>query len=309
VQATQGRQGRQKKRWVRLALIAGAFAVPVSVRAAMALQATHAVTSPGPHDFAGVSAAKTRDVMSGASAVTAASPQADLIAAGQALFESTTLARHGESCATCHSNGTANASAGTIVHPLVPGDFFGPRDPISLIGVGQTAPYRWAGDVPTLEEMVTKTVVGFFKDGATQPKSETAKQVAALVAYLNSIKAPQTAFDLGTLSPAALRGQEVFEGKGQCMSCHGGPLLTDNKPHNTGVPQTPGGTDPGALTLPGAFNTPALRDLRNSAPYMHNGVIADLRQVVEFYNSRSTIAPLQLTPQEINDLVAYLEAL
>ena len=42
---------------------------------------------------------------------------------------------------------------------------------------------------------------------------------------------------------------------------------------------------------------------------MHNGVFNTLREVVDFYNSRSSIAPLRLTPAEIDDLVAYLEAL
>ena len=49
--------------------------------------------------------------------------------------------------------------------------------------------------------------------------------------------------------------------------------------------------------------------MRNTAPYMHNGSLATLRDVVDFYNRRSSTAPLRLTQSEINDLVAYLESL
>ena len=106
-----------------------------------------------------------------------------------------------------------------------------------------------------------------------------------------------------------MRGEVLFQGKGACIACHGGPLFTDDKMHNTHVPNVPGWDDPGAANPPGAFNTPTLRDIRNSAPYMHNGVFNTLREVVDFYNSRSSIAPLHLTPDEIDDLVAYMEAL
>ena len=57
------------------------------------------------------------------------------------------------------------------------------------------------------------------------------------------------------------------------------------------------------------INTPQMRDLRNTAPYMHNGAFATLEEVVRFYNTQSTLAPLNLKPDEISDLVAYLESL
>jgi cytochrome c peroxidase len=305
------------KRWLKVGLVAAALLIPVGLRAAAALNASTAAMHPDygatksddPHEMRRIPAAQANRVRAAVDAVDASTSQAELIAAGKALFESNTLSKHGESCATCHPSGAVNPSTGMIIHPRSPTDFKGPRRPFSLVGVGKTGPYRWGGDIPTLQDMATSTVLGFFKDGATQPTSVTAKQVAALVAYLNSIEAPQTAFDLGTLSPAALRGQRLFEDKGQCMSCHGGPLFTDNKAHDTGVPRSPGATDSGSPVDPGAFNTPALRDLANSAPYMHNGVFTDLRQVVEFYNTTSNIAPLHLTPQEIDDMVAYLESL
>jgi cytochrome c peroxidase len=236
-------------------------------------------------------------------------PEADLVARGRGLFRSSAVAKDGESCQSCHTEGKAAAELGTINHPTEPGDFTGPRDPPSLIGVADTAPYRWTGTVATLGEMVVDTIVNHFTAGASQPATKTAEQTAALVAYLRTIRAPGTPFDLGPLSPAARRGERLFQNKGGCIVCHGGPLFTDNRRHNTLVPQTAGATDPGAPAPPHSFNTPQMRDLANSAPYMHNGRFKTLREVVEFYNSQSSVSPLDLTPSEVSDLVAYLESL
>src|SRR3954451_2039389 len=165
---------------------------------------------------------------------------------------------------------------------------------------------------------------------------------AALIAYIKTLKPPQSSFDDGTLSPAALRGEKIFQGKGGCIECHGGPDFTDNLVHNTGVPQVdfkspyrPGNplltsNDLGAPAPPpdpacaGAnavacdapppaghafINTPQMRDLKATAPYMHNGAFKTLKEVVDFYNTQSTLKPLNLTPAEVDDLVAYLESL
>ena len=75
------------------------------------------------------------------------------------------------------------------------------------------------------------------------------------------------------------------------------------------VVKVPGANDPGAPNPPHAFNTPQLRDVANTAPYMHNGVFATLRRVVEFYDKTASTAPLGLSEQQIQDLVAYLKAL
>ena len=159
---------------------------------------------------------------------------------------------------------------------------------------------------------MTGTLVDHFRGGPGTPEV-AGRRVAALTAYLRGLRAPRTAFDQGALSPAARRGEDLFQGKAGCMACHGGPDLTDNQVQATGVPKvTPADTDPGAARtgpLAGAFNTPQLRDLRNTAPYMHNGSLRTLREVVDFYNTRSSVAPLRLTRPEVDDLLAYLEVL
>ncbi|MEA2268107.1 MAG: cytochrome c peroxidase [Solirubrobacteraceae bacterium] len=70
------------------------------------------------------------------------------------------------------------------------------------------------------------------------------------------------------------------------------------------------GCEPDPRQAGSAFiNTPHLRDVRNSSPYMHNGAMKTLREVVDFYNNQSAVSPLNLSPAEVTELVAYLEAL
>jgi cytochrome c peroxidase len=252
-------------------------------------------------------------VLDAAEAASTAATREELEAEGRALFRDQELSRSGESCESCHvGGGGANAELGTIAHPRFEGDFRGPRDVPSLWGVGRTGPWGWDGRTADLASFVTGTLVDHFRGGPGTPEV-AGRRVAALTAYLRSLQAPRTAFDQGTLSPAARRGEDLFQGKGGCIACHGGPDLTDNQVQATGVPKvSPADTDPGAARtgpLAGAFNTPQLRDLRNTAPYMHNGSLRTLREVVDFYNTRSTVSPLRLTGPEVDDLVAYLDAL
>jgi cytochrome c peroxidase len=269
-----------------------------------------AVASVDPHaEASGVSASKFRRVLAATEAASTATPRAELVSQGRALFNDPGVAKRGESCGGCHTIGTSNADLGTTPHFDADGKVIFARDPPTLVGAGRTAPYGWIGGAPTLRDMVLNTIFTHFKDGTTQPEAKTAEQASELVAYISTIRPPTSSFDQGTMSPAALRGETLFQGKGACIGCHGGPLFTDNGLHDTLVPNRPGWSDPGAPAPPGAFNTPTLRDVRNSAPYMHNGVFKTLREVVDFYNSRSSIAPLHLTPEEIDDLVAYMDAL
>jgi cytochrome c peroxidase len=297
-----------------------------------------------------------------------------LVARGREIFRDPSLFENGETCQTCHAEGAASARLGTMIHdaklpdletkpppPDPPTDFDGPRDPPALFDLDKTPPYFWAGNVPTIEQAVATPVFGhmaaFVPGGNKAPAgqidcqanhdtaqcvNQAAGLAAALTAYIKTLKPPQSAFDDGTLSPQALRGEKLFQGKGGCIECHGGPDFTDNLVHNTGVPQvkfkSPYGTDPaermsndlGAPAPPpdpacaganavncdpappktSAFiDTPQLRDLKSTAPYMHNGAFKTLKDVVDFYNKQSTLQPLSLTDEEVDDLVAYLESL
>jgi cytochrome c peroxidase len=294
-----------------------------------------------------------------------------LVAEGRKMFSDRTLFQDGESCQTCHAEGAASAKLGTMVHdtavnsldpqpvPAPPADFNGPRDPPPLWNLDKTAPYFWDGDVPTLAAAVARPVHGHMrlfvtgdcKTASPDCDTEAGRRVAALTAYIKTLDPPETDFDRGTMSNDARLGEKLFQGKGGCIECHGGPQFTDNLEHDTGVPQvnftspyrsnrptvrsndlgcrnplpnrTPcAGPDPacavanppaGCTDVPApnsAFvNTPQMRDLKNTAPYMHNGAFKTLKEVVDFYNTQSTVAPLNLTPPEVDRLVAYLESL
>ncbi|MFQ5790655.1 MAG: cytochrome-c peroxidase [Acidobacteriota bacterium] len=121
-------------------------------------------------------------------------------------------------------------------------------------------------------------------------------------------------------------GDELFFGKAGCNQCHLGQNFTDSLFHNLGV-----GWDPEAETFAddgrylvtnedkdrGAFKTPTVREVTKHAPYMHDGSIATLREVVEHYNKGGNPNPyldakmekLNLTDEEIDALVAFMEAL
>jgi cytochrome c peroxidase len=118
-------------------------------------------------------------------------------------------------------------------------------------------------------------------------------------------------------------GFDIFRGKGQCVPCHTGPNFTDDRFHNTGVGARTATADAGRFAVThddrdrGAFKTPTLRDVALTAPYMHDGSLATLEDVVEFYdrggvrnpNQDRRMRPLNLSADEKRQLVAFLKAL
>jgi cytochrome c peroxidase len=151
--------------------------------------------------------------------------------------------------------------------------------------------------------------------------------------------------DQGALSSEQKEGYALFKGKANCVSCHNGPLASDGELHRTGVPENPAitaeplrhitmlrhyatngmpnymntHTDVGFYAISkdpkdkGKFATPSLRDLKYTAPYMHNGMFKTLGEVVEFYNkgggAGSELKPLNLADPEKRALVSFLESL
>jgi cytochrome c peroxidase len=126
------------------------------------------------------------------------------------------------------------------------------------------------------------------------------------------------------------RGLAVFIGKGMCIDCHRGPLLSDLTFHNTSVPQTGPNVNPmdGGLGAEmfsseqrlGEFLTPSLRHVAKTAPYMHAGQFDSLAEVIEFYRRGGSaegfagikdgrIQPLEITDDEARDLEAFLISL
>ena len=125
------------------------------------------------------------------------------------------------------------------------------------------------------------------------------------------------------MSESAKRGREIFfTEKGNCTACHVGANLSDEKYHNLGVGMDKAEPDVGRFAVTkdakdkGAFKTPTVRNVAYTAPYMHDGSLATLEEVVEWYdkgghvnpNLSDKIKPLKLTAQEKADLVAFMRA-
>ena len=126
--------------------------------------------------------------------------------------------------------------------------------------------------------------------------------------------------DQTAISASAKNGFKLFDGKARCNVCHSGATFTDGGFHNIGLNN---GDDIGRYefvkvkALKGAFKTPTLRNVANTAPYMHNGELATLEAVIDHYidgwkskpDLSPDIKPIDLTKQEKADLIAFLETL
>ena len=130
--------------------------------------------------------------------------------------------------------------------------------------------------------------------------------------------------DKSAISPSAIRGIDLFFGKAKCSICHNGPRFTDNQFHNIGIESTSlDENDVGRKKVTRenfhlrAFKTPGLRYATLTAPYMHNGSIKTLDDVIEFYDLGGNddpfkspfISPIGLSAIEKKDLVEFLKTL
>ena len=281
-------------------------------------------------------------------------PNPDRIDLGKILFFDTRLSGNGSlSCVSCHmpqlgwSDGK-KVSIGMNGKPMA-------RNSPSLINhVYNTGPTMWAGQKKSLEDQVggpmtnsdimASDIPGFLKtlnenpvykakfDKAYPGEAIDMVTVAkALANFERTIVSRDTRFDQwlegkNTLTAQQLRGLALFtdEKKGNCAVCHTAPTFTDNGFHNIGLNSPDVGRHK-VKPLPallGAFKTPQLRDAEYKAPYMHDGSLKTLMDVVEHYNKggqkdggggvgtlSANVKPLNLSEQEKKDLVAFLEAL
>ncbi|MEM7014845.1 MAG: cytochrome c peroxidase, partial [Verrucomicrobiota bacterium] len=123
---------------------------------------------------------------------------------------------------------------------------------------------------------------------------------------------------------AVARGRAIFGGQGRCTSCHVGPIQSDNQFHYIGVRPLNNNEDPGRFGVTGVeadrgkFRTPGLRNVSLRGPFMHDGSLATLTDVVNFYNrggdfnaptKNPNVRPLGLNGGQRADLVAFLASL
>lgn len=131
------------------------------------------------------------------------------------------------------------------------------------------------------------------------------------------------ASDAHPIDASAMRGRELFFGKANCTACHAGANFTDEKYHNIGIGMDKAMPDLGRYDQTkvdkdrGAFKTPTVRNASQTSPYMHDGSLKTLEEVVDWYDKgghpnpylSDKIKKLNLSAQEKEDLVAYMKAL
>lgn len=308
---------------------------------------------------------------------------------GEKLFNDKRFSADGTvSCATCHNADKALTDGLRVSKGIK--ELEGTRNAPTVINAAYYTSQFWDGRVPSLEEQskgpftnpvehglknfdpILETIGNdneylalFRKVFRTGPADITIDHVAkAIAAFERTVISGNSPFDRylygkekTAMSPAAIRGLEVFRLKGRCVDCHTtgqtSAIFTDNKFHNIGVgfsriqenlmdiidafrrrSESDRELDTDILTSDniselgrfavtldpsdiGRFKTPSLRNIAVTGPYMHDGSMDSLEEVVEFYNQGGEdnpmldggIRPLRLTEPEKADLVEFMKAL
>lgn len=267
----------------------------------------------------------------------------------QLYFDGRLSANDKISCATCH-----NPKGGWAGHePTDTGieGRVGDRNSGTIVNSGHMKFQFWDGRAGSLEEQALGPIHNPVEMGETlenvvrklnaisgykrqfqevfQSDVTTdgiAKAIAAFERTIVSAPSPYdraVAGDKKALSGEATHGMQIFFGKGTCVTCHSGPLFSDQSFHNLGVGMNAAKPDVGREAVTkypadrGKFKTPGLRNVSNTYPYMHDGKTPTLEAVVEFYNAGGIpnpnldplMKPLGLTDTEKKDLVEFLKAL
>lgn len=224
-------------------------------------------------------------------------------------------------CFDCHANGHTNAST-HLAGDARPQEVRHRIDTPTLRGVNIQRLFGSQRALKTVEDFTEFEQRAAYFDG--DPVLATKKGVSILdrgsqvhdmaefEEMLDFPPAPKLGVD-GKLdprkaSPAELRGQDIFFGKGTCATCHAPPYYTDNTMHNLQVerfykPQMVNGM---RASADGPIKTFPLRGIKESPPYLHDGRLLTLDDSVEFFN---LVLETKLSGDEKKDLVTFLRAL
>ncbi len=274
----------------------------------------------------------------------------DVVALGRALFFDPVLSADGTvACASCHQPAhgfadTALLSTGIRAQQTV-------RNTPSLFNRGFGKHFSWTGKAASLAEQVLLPIENPLEMGSSRvaaverlsadekisarfesvfgapPSVESlSTALSAFVARIHNGDSAVDKFqagDFAALDDHERAGLWIYESKGGCWRCHTGPNYTDEDFHATGVGAQDGKAQAGRFEVSaevkdrGRFKTPTLRGLMMTAPYMHDGSVATLEEVVNYYSRGGTacselderIRPIELSKEERASLVAFLRAL
>jgi cytochrome c peroxidase len=278
--------------------------------------------------------------------VTPYSPQ--LATLGKMLFFDTRLSGAGNmNCATCH-----NPSFGfetPVVTPVGAANTHLGRQAPTVLNAAWVTPNFWDGRAPTLEAQAAGPIsakvemngnlddivanlneIPEYKSWFSQvfPEKGLTKDnmLTAIATYERTVVSAWSPFDRWVdgdetaVSDSAKRGFDLFVGKAQCSSCHSGWNFTDNEFHDIGLPSEDPGRgklEPDNPKAQHAFKTPGLRNTLYRGPYMHDGSLKTMDEVILHYEgggvSRPSLSefmiPFDLKDDERKDLIAFLASL
>jgi cytochrome c peroxidase len=252
---------------------------------------------------------------------------AEKIELGRRLFFDRRLSRDNSvSCSSCHDPERAFSDG----RPIAIGVYGrrGRRNAPALINRGYGRLFFWDGRAASLEEQVLKPIEDpnemdlSLSDAASRTGATPAEIARALASFVRSILSGDSAYDRfvngdrSALLSEEQAGLQLFRGKANCVACHAGPNFTDERLHNTWIAWRDGKlADVGAGH--GDFKTPTLREVASTAPYMHDGSLATLEDVIEYYdrggnrnpNLDAELHPLHLSADEKRHLRLFLRCL
>ncbi|HLK59516.1 MAG TPA: beta-propeller fold lactonase family protein [Chthonomonadaceae bacterium] len=215
---------------------------------------------------------------------------------GEAIFlDADRSFHHWYSCDTCHVEGHTN---GSDFDTFNDGSYGTPKKTLSLRGVTQTGPWTWHGWQKSLRKLVHDSMTTTMQ--GEEPTDAELDAVLAYLATLDFKPNPHRNPD-GSLTAAAKRGEAVFQAKA-CNTCHASPNYTTPAAYVIGL-EAPEDVYRG-------YNPPSLRGVYNRSPYLHTSAALTLEEVLTEYHrpSKLTGKP-DCTPQELTDLIAFLNSL
>ncbi len=254
------------------------------------------------------------------------------------------------SCATCHDPAQSFSNGKTVAEGVL--GLKGTRNVPSVINRLFGRAQFWDGRSETLESQALAPLLNPSEMAMSKElilerlKADTVYQQLfedafdsvptldgvskAIASFERTLLSDSTPFDRyewngekNALSESAIRGLMLFRGKARCSTCHIGTNFTDERFHNLGAGEGEGQKDPGLAQVTknsadfGKFKTPTLRNITLTAPYMHDGSLETLEDVIVFYNQGGRpnsnldkeVKALELTNQEKADLLEFLKSL
>ena len=287
------------------------------------------------------------------SAKSEANPPQTAAQLGEMLFNDTILSSdYSISCASCHISQFGFAD--TAAFSTGVGGKKTTRNSPSVMNVLSRSLFFWDGRAKTLEEQALQPISN--PDEMNLPIEEAIERLnnnttyrqyfaaifgenpskenlgKAIAAFEKTLETASTHFDrymsdVDSFTESEKRGHEIFNEKGKCFDCHFSPDFTGDEFKNIGLFNGKDLNDSGRFLITrkkediGRFKVPGLRNVAVTAPYMHNGMFATLREVIDYYDKPNSFVahpknrdellskPLHLTEQEKQDLEAFLRTL